>query len=131
MLTRKTRDRFLKFVVVGGIGFLVQTGGVKFFKGFLPARLAFSLGFGLSVVSHYTLNRFWALKSTRQDGARQLAEYLGTVCVSYLVSFTAFNFFFSVAKLSVMWSTVLSVPPSTLVVFLLLNYRVFRHKHER
>ncbi len=30
-----------------------------------------------------------------------------------------------------MWSTVLSVPPSTLVVFLLLNYRVFRHKHER
>ncbi len=130
MIDPKTRDRFLKFVVVGGIGFVVQIAGVAFFKGFLRAGLAFSLGFFLSVASHYTLNRFWALKSTRRDGIRQLAEYLGTVCVSYLVSRSTFELLLRVARLGVMRSTVLSVPPSTLVVFLLLNYRVFRHRHE-
>jgi putative flippase GtrA len=130
VLDKKNKIRLAKYAVVGLIGFVLQWAGVRVLKEVLPARIAFTMAFAIATGSHYTLNRFWALKSTRRDGAKQLVEYLGTVCVSYLVSFTAFNFFFGVVKMSVMWSTVLSVPPSTLVVFLLLNYRVFHHKHE-
>jgi putative flippase GtrA len=127
VLNPKNRARFLRFIVVGGVGFVVQTGSMKLLKQVLPPRAAFTIAFALSVVSHYSFNRFWALASTRRDTGRQALEYLGTVGVSYLVSFLAFNFFLMILKAGPMWSTVLSVPPSTVVVFFLLNYRVFRH----
>jgi putative flippase GtrA len=130
MLTAKTRARFVRFFVVGGVGFLVQIGSLRLLKGILPANIAFTIAFVLSVASHYTFNRFWALTSTRRDTGRQFLEYLGTVGVSYLVSLTAFNIALRLLKVGVMWSTVLSVPPSTIVVFLLLNYRVFHHRPE-
>jgi putative flippase GtrA len=129
VLSSKNRSRFLRFIVVGGVGFVVQTGSMKLLKQVLPARIAFTIAFALSVVSHYSFNRFWALTSTRRDTGRQALEYLGTVGVSYLVSFLAFNFFLAILRVGPMWSTVLSVPPSSVVVFLLLNFHVFRH-HE-
>ena len=126
VIARETQIRFLRFFTVGGVGFIVQLASLRVLKEMLPPRIAFTTAFVFSVATHYSLNRFWALASHRRDTGRQFLEYLGTVGISYLVSFSCFNFFLSLAKLSIMWSTALSVPPSTLVVFLLLNYRVFR-----
>jgi len=123
---RQTQVRFLRFFAVGGFGFLVQLGSLRGLKELLPARLAFSLAFALSVASHYLLNRFWALPSSRRDSGRQFLEYAGTIAISYAISFGCFNFFFGLIHLGIMWSTALAVPPSTLAVFLLLNYRVFK-----
>jgi putative flippase GtrA len=131
MLTPQTRARFLRFFIVGGIGFVVQLVSVRLLKEVLPPRIAFTMAFLCSVSTHYLLNRFWALTSARTDTRRQFMEYLGTVGLSYLVSYSSFNLFLYVAKFGVMWSTVLSVPPSTLIVFLLLNYRVFRSSPSR
>ena len=123
---RQTQVRFLRFFLVGGCGFLVQIGSLAGLKEHLPARLAFSIAYVLSVATHYSLNRFWALPSRRSDSGRQLLEYLGTIGLSYLISFGCFNLFYAWLHLSVMAATVLSVPPSTLAVFFLLNYRVFK-----
>ena len=127
MRSSHTRFRFLRFLLVGGTGFVVQLGSLWLLKWFFPVRVAFTVAFVLSVASHYSLNRFWALKSARRDSGRQFLEYLATVGLSYLVSYSFFNLFLYL-KLSAMLSTALAVPPSTLVVFLLLNYRVFRHR---
>ena len=86
--SRKTQVRFLQFVVVGGTGLLVQMGSLAWLKLHVSARPAYSIAYVLSVATHYTLNRFWALPSARQDTLRQFVEYLGTVGVSYLVSFS-------------------------------------------
>jgi putative flippase GtrA len=123
---RQTQVRFLRFFLVGGCGFLVQLGSLAVLKECLPARLAFSLAYILSVATHYLLNRFWALPSRRSDPGRQFLEYVGTIGLSYLISFGCFNLFYGWCHLSVMWATVWSVPPSTLAVFFLLNYRVFK-----
>jgi putative flippase GtrA len=127
MLTAKTRARFLRFFVVGGVGFIVQIGSLALLKSELRPSFAFSVAFALSVATHYSLNRFWALRSVRRDSARQLLEYLATVGVSYLINISVFKFCLHGLGLGVVESGVLAVPPSTLVVFLLLNYRVFRH----
>jgi len=123
---RPTQVRFLRFFAVGGCGFIVQLASLRGLKDLLAARLAFSVAFALSVASHYLLNRFWALPSPRRDSGRQFLEYAATIAISYAISFGCFNLFFGLFHLGVMWATALAVPPSTLAVFLLLNYRVFK-----
>jgi putative flippase GtrA len=125
--TRQTQVRFLRFVVVGGTAALVQLSSLALLKLVLGPNLAFTLCFILATATHYSLNRFWALPSARRDTAQQLGEYLTTAGLSYLINLGLFRLSLGVLGLSVMWSAVVAVPPSTLVVFLLLNYRVFRH----
>jgi putative flippase GtrA len=128
---RETQVRFWRFVAVGGIAALVQLGSLAVFKRWFAPTLAFSFSFILSTSTHYSLNRFWALPSERRDRARQLTEYLATAGLSYLVNVSLFSLCLHVFGLGVMWSAVFAVPPSTLMVFLLLNYRVFRHRSPR
>jgi putative flippase GtrA len=126
LLARETQVRFWRFVTVGAISALVQLGCLAVLKRWFTPTLAFSVSFIMSTATHYSLNRFWALPSERCDRARQLTEYLATAGLSYLVNISLFNLCLHVIGLGVMWSAVLAVPPSTLMVFLLLNYRVFR-----
>jgi putative flippase GtrA len=126
--SRQTQVRFLRFFTVGGIAFVVNVASFALFKFLLPPNVAFTLAFILSVATHYSLNRFWALPSTRSDTIRQALEYLCTTCVSYLISFSAFKLFSSVLGIGLGWSQALSVPPATVVVFFILNYWVFHHR---
>jgi len=126
--SRQTQVRFLRFFTVGGVAFIVNIGSFALFKFMLPPNVAFTLAFVLSVATHYSLNRFWALPSTRSDKIRQAIEYLCTTCVSYLISFSAFKLFNSVLGIGLGWSQALSVPPATIFVFFVLNYWVFHHR---
>ena len=47
------------------------------------------------------------------------------VTISYLINLGAFKLLRQKFGLSTMWATAWAIPPSTIVVFLLLNYRVF------
>ena len=88
---RKTQVRFFQFLVVGGLGVVVQFASLALLKELIAVRVAYTLAFILSVVTHYSLNRFWALRSVRQDTLKQGLEYLATVGVSYGISFGCFN----------------------------------------
>ena len=123
---RETQVRFLRFLVVGGTAFLVQVASMKLLLNWLGTNPAFTFSFICSASTHYTLNRFWALPSTRGDAFRQLGEYLATVALSYVINFSLFRLCLDVFGLDKLWSTAVAVLPSTLVVFLILNYRVFR-----
>jgi putative flippase GtrA len=123
---RETQVRFLRFLAVGGTAYLVQVASMQLFLNGLGTNRAFTLSFLCSTATHYTLNRFWALPSTRADTWRQLGEYLVAAMVSYVINFSLFRLCLDVFGLGKLWSTAVAVPPSTLVVFLLLNYRVFR-----
>ena len=123
---RQTQVRFARFLVVGGTVFGVQVLTITLFLQWMGANLAFTLSFLCSTLTHYCLNRFWALPSVRQDTARQLTEYVGTVILSYVISFAIFHLCVDGFGLGKIWATAIAVPPATVVVFLLLNYRVFR-----
>lgn len=118
--------RFLRFLVVGGSAAIVQFSTLWLLKRWLSPDIAFSGAFVCSTLTHYCLNRFWALPSMREDVIRQFWEYLFSVIVSYAINLSAFKLCHDRLGLGVMWSACLAIPPSTIVVFILLNYRVFR-----
>ncbi|HET7535311.1 MAG TPA: GtrA family protein [Candidatus Didemnitutus sp.] len=124
--TRTTQVRFLRFLVVGGVSAAVQFSTLWLWSRWFAPVVAFSLSFACSTSTHYTCNRFWALPSERTDSGRQFGEYLGTVGISYLVNLLTFKFCQGILGMDVMWAAFCAIPPSTVVVFLLLNYRVFR-----
>lgn len=124
---RETQVRVLRFLVVGGGSLLVQMAVFWLCARWTSSSVAFSISWVVSTGVHYVANRFWALPSARLDSARQLGEYLFTIAVSYLINTAAFE---GLCAMGVppLAATALAVPPSTVVVFLLLNYRVFRAK---
>jgi putative flippase GtrA len=124
--SRETQVRFFKSLTVGATAFVVQAVILWVLKRFLAPLTAFSCAYACSVVTHYTLNRFWALRSTRRDSGRQLLEYAGTVAIGWLIQSTVFRFCLHRLGLDIMWANFLAVPPSTIVVILILNFRVFK-----
>ena len=123
---RVTQMRLFRFLVVGGLAAVVQFVVLWALQRWWTPTLAFSASFGCSTGTHYFLNRFWALPSARRDSGRQLGEYLLTVALSYGINLCVFKIARDFIGLSVMWAAVCAVPPSTIVVFLVLNQRVFR-----
>jgi len=127
--SRETQVRFWRFLSVGGLSYLVQLASIALFRRWMGSDLAFTLSFVCSTSTHYCMNRFWALPSTRTDSSRQLLEYLGTAGLSYLINLGVFKLCHSVLGLDALLSTAIAVPPSTVVVFLILHFRVFK-KHQ-
>ena len=122
---RETQLRLLRFLVVGGGSALVQVAVLRALRARLGETFAFTISWAVSTTTHYFANRFWALPSTRHDTGRQFAEYLIAVALSYLINLAVFKLLRLRFKLSQTWAALWAVPPSTVVVFLLLNYRVF------
>lgn len=123
---RETQGRLVRFLVVGGGTALVQVAVITVLKRLMNETAAFSLSWVMSTAVHYLANRFWALPSTRHDAGRQFSEYLLTIAVSYAINLVAYKVCREALGMSVEWATLWAIPPSTLVVFLLLNYHVFR-----
>lgn len=103
--------RLLKFVIVGGIGFLVnfvfyrlfvalglwdtlrmalpdQGAGNTFFSN---ESLAVILGAEMAIISNYTLNNLWTFKDRQISGAKHIAKFLqfnlgsvGSVVIQYV-----------------------------------------------
>lgn len=123
---RDTQRRLFRFLAVGGGSALVQVAVIALLKRWTSETVAFSISWVVSTATHYAANRFWALPSGRSDSGKQLGEYLLTVAISYAINLGAFKLCRDGLGLSVEWSTLVAIPPSTVVVFLMLNYRVFR-----
>lgn len=122
---REGRVRLLRFLVVGGGTLVVQMAVFWALRFVLSEMVAFSASWVVSTATHYFANRFWALPSTRQDAAKQFGEYLFTIAVSYVINTAAFKGL-SAMGVPELWALALAVPPSTVAVFLLLNFRVFK-----
>ena len=122
---RETQWRLVRFLAVGGATALVQLAVLRALKPRLGETWAFSCSWVVSTATHYLANRFWALRSARSDSVQQFGEYLVAVALSYVINLTVFKLLRVKFKVSTNWATLLAIPPSTVVVFLILNYRVF------
>lgn len=122
---RETQLRLLRFLIVGGGTALVQVAVLRLLKRWLSETWAFSISWVASTTTHYLANRFWALPSSRGDNLQQFGEYLVAVAISYVINLGMFKLLRHRCKLSATWATLWAIPPSTIVVFLILNNRVF------
>lgn len=122
---RETQWRLLRFLAVGGGTALVQLAVLRALKPRFGETWAFSISWVVSTLTHYVANRFWALPSARSDTAQQAGEYLVAVALSYGINLGVFKLLRVRFKVSTTWATLWAIPPSTIVVFLILNFRVF------
>ena len=122
---RENQLRLVRFLIVGAGSALVQVAVLRALKNQCAETLAFSISWVVSTTTHYFANRFWALPSGRADTAQQLGEYLFAVALSYVINLGAFKLLRTQAGMGQTWATLCAIPPSTIVVFLLLNFRVF------
>lgn len=96
-LTRgATREfqRFIKFLVVGGVGFVVDTGSLTALVFLLSSdrRLAKGLSFCLAVATTFTLNRVWAYRESRSKSmGAQLVQFLGISLVGLVINIVVFG----------------------------------------
>ena len=118
--------RVLRFLIVGGGSAGVQFAVLGLLRGVIADTAAFTCSWVASTATHYFANRFWALPSARRDVGKQFGEYLGVWALSYGINLGAVKLGTEVLGLSLIWAAFWAIPPSTVVVFLLLNYRVFR-----
>jgi putative flippase GtrA len=123
---RATQVRFLRFIASGLAVMFTQVGTLALLARCWSNSAAFIGSYALAVVVHYSLNRFWALRSSRTDHAKQTGEYALTVAGSFVVNFCLFQVGLRFFHLTPAWAALVTNPPTTLIVFLMLNFRVFR-----
>ena len=64
---QQERTRFFRFLVVGGIGFIVDFGTFNLLVAVfdVPAVLASVLSFAAAIVSNFIWNRYWTYPDSR------------------------------------------------------------------
>lgn len=75
---RKEGERFLKFLAVGGIGFIVDAGTLFIFTSllFFHDLIAQAFSFTAAIVSNFTWNRYWTYPDSRTKSIRrQLVQF--------------------------------------------------------
>lgn len=74
----KERNRFLKFAVVGFIGFFVDAGVFNLCRSvfFIQPEVASAISFSSAVISNFFFNRFWTYPDSRSKPIRtQMGQF--------------------------------------------------------
>ena len=88
-MNSKEAERFLKFAVVGTIGFIVDFGLLYILKEFvgLPTIIANTFSFCAAVVSNFTLNRYWTYPDSRSKKlSAQLIQFTLVSLIGLLIN---------------------------------------------
>src|SRR5258708_3856143 len=74
----KDKQKFIKFAVVGFIGFIVNFIALRAFRGAgLPEIVSWALSTELAITSNFTLNNLWTFRSEKINGITKLiAKFL-------------------------------------------------------
>lgn len=105
---RKELKRFIKFAVVGGIGFVIDFGTTNLLWSLLPASLEIGLPFGLilsyigiagaigflaAIISNFLWNRYWTYPDSRSKSIfGQFAMFLAINLLGILIRIPILEF---------------------------------------
>lgn len=90
-----TTQKFIKFGVVGGIGFVVNTLGAKIIKSMLPVTpanvslingISNALAAEISIISNFTFNNLWTFKNEKLAWGKKLIQKFITFNLSSVIS---------------------------------------------
>lgn len=84
--------RFLKFSIVGGVGFPVNLGLAYLFKQVagLHYAVALLLAFAISITINYTWNHYWTFRDSREHNSNLLKGWGKYILVSLPLDGTAY-----------------------------------------
>ena len=91
---RKEGKRFVKFMVVGAIGFVVDAAvfNICAHVFHLPQLLAQTFSFAAAIVSNFTWNRYWTYPDSRSKPIRrQLVQFTVVNLIGYAIRTVVFT----------------------------------------
>jgi len=91
----KEQKRFIKFIIVGGIGFIVDFGAFNVLHLFrdVPEIIAQAISFSLAVTSNFAWNYHWIYREARAKPiAQMLIQFAAVSIVGLLVRTPIFAF---------------------------------------
>jgi putative flippase GtrA len=122
------QDRFLRFArfcAVGGFVTGLDLLSVALLSQWLTPFAAVSLSYLIAVSCHFSLNKFWVFRCSREDYLRQIIQYLLAALLTWLTTVCVVNLALGSITSSVLIAKILALPPATLVGFLALRLFVF------
>ena len=87
----KEAERFVKFLIVGTIGFVVDFGTLTLLKELTPLStgVANTISFSAAVVSNFTLNRYWTYPDSRSKSIfSQLGQFTLVNVIGLIINTT-------------------------------------------
>lgn len=86
----KEAERFLKFLIVGTVGFVVDFGTLALLKEVvgLHTLIANTISFSAAVVSNFTLNRYWTYPDSR---SKPISSQIGQFIVVSIIGLAINN----------------------------------------
>ncbi len=95
LLANREAQRFLKFVVVGGVGFCVDTGTLTILALVFGVDrvVAKAVAFALAVLNNFVWNRLWTYPEARSKSLwAQVALFVAVSVVGLGIALVVFNF---------------------------------------
>jgi len=130
VLRKITTIRWIRFLAVGVCTSAVDFTVLGTLNIWVSPTAAFSAAYAAAMVTHFLLNKHWTFRCGREDLAKQIAEYLVVVGITYLVQLAGFRGGLILCHQNVYLAKVLAVPPATVVGYCLLKARVFKDLSE-
>jgi len=70
----RDKQRFIKFAIVGGTGFLINFIALRIFRKIIGVEvMAWILSTELAIASNFTFNNIWTFKTEKIEGVKKLA----------------------------------------------------------
>lgn len=120
-----TKIRFVRFLTVGGCTAVVDFGVLGLLREWIPPTAAFSGAYVAGAAIHFLLNKHWTFRCGRADLAKQLAEYLVVIGITYLVQLAGFRGGLALFSHNVYLAKAMAMPLGTIVGYFLLKMHVF------
>lgn len=91
---RREAQRFLRFLAVGAVGFVFDTGTLTLlaFATSMDRRLAKGIAFCVAVASNFVLNRYWTYRESRSKRVMtQMSQFMLTSVVGLGINVAVFG----------------------------------------
>jgi putative flippase GtrA len=124
------RLQLTKFVIVGFVTFGINFSFFHLFYGLLGLdyRIAVSLAYVITVISHFLLHRFFTFSAKEQYLIHNAGKYLLMLALNYAITMTVVWLVVEVVGVSPYIGVIASAATTASASFFIMKYFVFRPK---
>ncbi|OGT34308.1 MAG: hypothetical protein A3C44_07555 [Gammaproteobacteria bacterium RIFCSPHIGHO2_02_FULL_39_13] len=116
------------YCLIGGLSATVYFGVFAlFFQGFhVHYQLAISFAYIMSVITHFTMNRYFTFAVNGKNLQKHIVKYVVMVMVNYVITMTIVYFIVSELQCSPYFGMVSAIGVTVLSGYMMARYWVFK-----
>lgn len=125
MIRKEHVGQVFRFAVVGGTVMVFNVSLVWLLSRWLGRQASFLLAYPPTLAMHFSLNKWWTFGCQRTDTARQVAEYLIMVAVTFVIQWVVYTALGALTHLAPWVCAGGAIAAQMAVTFLAMQQRIF------